>query len=146
MHKILAESPQRFEVWDGWLTPQGFLEVEEAQHDLVALQHMYPDEYAEHEKEDFENIEFDGSFSYNALDRGWIRFSNDTIAFGRLDDRALRRLRDYLWEEAPEYANSDAPVLIEVNHPRASGTVPARELYDSSVTPKDILLQIRTLI
>jgi hypothetical protein len=161
----LVEAQERFRIYDGWLLPDGeFVGVDA--HGLTAAKLLAPDVYAEAQGiEDFwdegedwlargeiTQEQFDSmSTEYEAVDHwewvdevgygeawnsGWIRISGNTITIRDADDEDVHVLRNYLWDSYPYLANSDDDVTMDVDD--ISGRIPAKLLYDKSVTAEDL--------
>jgi hypothetical protein len=163
---VEAEYKERFRVYDGWLTPEGFIEVDMAQHGATACKMLNPDHYdemmdIERMQERGEDLVKSGEMTqeeydwweeeyghidvwenlldcaWMGLDQGWIRISEDTIMMRYLSDELLWMLRKYLREEYPEQEVLDGTVLVNVGEV-GSNNIPVKALYDKSVTADDI--------
>jgi hypothetical protein len=89
-----------------------------------------------------DNIHSEGTEA--ALEANWIRIAEQGFMIPGTDESFLRRLRKYLWDSYPQFADSNTTVDVEVKADKwLWGTIPVKELYDSGVSMKDLILRLR---
>lgn len=136
----IGDSKESVQFQEAWIPPKGKpIPSAYSRHGDTALKIIDPKFYKKLKREgETDLIHSEGTAE--ALHAGWIRVAAQGFMIPNAEESTLRRLRKYLWDNYPQFANSNEEVDLEIKAKRWTfGSVPVKDLYDSAVSMQDLL-------
>lgn len=148
----------------GWILPSGEVIRTDSSYEHFEALLDHADMFKEAFPEQYERlmIELDNYGEYEdlrdipnvydllaemAFGSGWTRVNEGEFDLSNASAGSLSKVRDYLWDHAPELADTDEVIEMDLRDKSGriyrSAQVPAREIMDSSVSWQDIQRQFR---